>query len=75
MAAVESALEGIALREEQSYQLDMGGKMRNLQFVPRAELIQMRNYYKNEVRAEEQAERIANGLSGGSQILVRFKAP
>jgi hypothetical protein len=70
--AIEAAMLGIASREEQSYQIDIGGKMRQLQFCSREELIKMRNYYKSEVESELRAERISKGLGGGGQIKVRF---
>lgn len=73
--AIEAVLEGSASREESMYQLDFGGKMRQLQFCPKEELIKMRNYYKREVDSELAAERIAKGLGGKSQILVRFTRP
>jgi hypothetical protein len=74
LQAIESMLEGNASREEQSYQIDIQGKMRQLQFCTKAELIQFRNYYKREVESELAAERIAKGLGGGRKILTRFKS-
>jgi hypothetical protein len=74
LQAIEAMLEGNASREEQSYQIDIQGKMRQLQFCTKAELIQFRNYYKREVESELAAERIAKGLGGGRKILTRFKS-
>jgi hypothetical protein len=71
--AIESMLEGTASREEQSYQIDIQGKMRQLSFFSRDELIRFRNFYKNEYNRELSAERIAAGKGGGRKILVRFK--
>jgi len=71
--AIEAMLEGTASREESSYQIDIAGKMRQLSFFSRDELLRFRNFYKNEYARELSAQRIAQGKGGGRKILVRFK--
>ncbi|MEW6314642.1 MAG: hypothetical protein AB1513_11485 [Pseudomonadota bacterium] len=45
---------------------------RSMRYIPKAELLAMRSKYQHEVRAEEAAERINNGLAAGNRLLVRF---
>lgn len=72
LEAIEAVLEKRATREEMSYSIQFAGSNRQLSLCPPAELIKMRNYYLSEVRKEEQAERIAQGLGTGRRILTRF---
>lgn len=45
---------------------------RRMRFRSHGEFLQLRDRLRNEVRAEESAERIANGLGSPSRVLVRF---
>jgi hypothetical protein len=72
LEAIEAVLEKRASREEMSYSIQFGGTNRQLSLCSPADLIKMRNYYLSEVRKEEQAERIAQGLGTGRRILTRF---
>lgn len=45
---------------------------RSMRYIPKAELLAMRSRYQNEVRREEAAERISNGLAAGNRLLVRL---
>jgi hypothetical protein len=66
--AIEAAIEGRATDTVQSYTI--GGRQINK--MDAKELITWRNYYINEVRTEEDAERRRNGLSSRNTILARF---
>lgn len=65
---IEAAIEGRAGDTVQSYTI--GGRQINK--MDAGELIKWRNYYTNEVRAEEDAERRKNGLPSRNTILARF---
>ncbi len=69
LEAIEAVLEKRASREDLMYRLPDG---RQLQRIPTAELILLRDRYRAEVAREAEAERIANGLSAGRLILTRF---
>lgn len=45
---------------------------RSMKYIPKTELISLRSKYANEVRTEEAAERVRNGLAAGNRLLVRF---
>ena len=45
---------------------------RRLRFIPIAELLALRDRYRMEVRAEEDAERAAAGLAPRNKIRVRL---
>lgn len=67
--AIEAVLEGRASKDQQSYTI----AGRSLQRTPIADLIRLRQSYRQEYAREQAAERIARGLDGGGQIEVRFK--
>lgn len=73
--ALEAAIEGVATREELSYTVNSGGIQRMIQFLSRAEMIQMHAYYSNLRRQEVAAENIAKGKGSGNRILTRFTEP
>lgn len=66
--AIEAAIEGRATDTVQSYTI--GGRQINK--MDAKELMTWRNYYRNEVQAEEDANRRANGLASRNTILARF---
>lgn len=66
--AIEAAIEGRATDTVQSYTI--GGRQINK--MDAQELMSWRNYYRNEVLAEEDAERRKNGLASRNTILARF---
>lgn len=68
LAAIEAVLEGRAAVDQQ--EITLAG--RSLKLTPVADLIKLRQLYKNEVRAEEAAARVAAGLGGGGKVLLRF---
>lgn len=68
LASIEAVLEGRAAVDQQ--ELTIAG--RSLKLTPVADLIKLRQLYKNEVRAEEAAARVAAGLGGGGKVLLRF---
>jgi hypothetical protein len=43
-----------------------------MKYIPKADLLAMRSQYQAEVRREEAADRIKNGLAAGNRLLVRF---
>lgn len=66
--AIEAVIEGRASIDQQEYSING----RQLKRTPLADLMRMRNLYRNEVRNEEAADRLAAGLGGGGNIRVRF---
>lgn len=73
LAAVESALQGVATREEKSYEITpSGGTSRRIEFCSLADLLSARDKLKAEVRREEQAERISQGRKSGNTVRFRF---
>lgn len=68
LTAIEAVLEGTATSDHLSYTVDG----RSLQRRTIAELLQLRSFYQQEIRREEQAEALARGLGGGNRILTRF---
>lgn len=68
LTAIESVLEGTAATD----QLRMSIDGRSLERRSIAELLHLRSFYQMEVRREQQAEDLANGLGGGNRILTRF---
>lgn len=66
--AIESVLEGRVTADVSQYTI----AGRSVNKIPIPELISLRNKYKAEVEAEKAALRIANGLDGAKQVLVRF---
>lgn len=45
---------------------------RSMRYIHKDELLALRSRYQNEVRREEAAERISNGLAAGNRLLVRL---
>lgn len=70
--AIEAVLEGRAARSDEEYTIDVGGSRRSVKSLPVADLLRLRSYYKNEVRSEEEAEALAQGLGTGRKVWVRF---
>lgn len=69
LEAIEAAIEGRATRG----QLDttvIGD--RQVKYLAPGELLKWRSFYSNEVKREEAAARIAQGLDGGNRMVVRF---
>jgi hypothetical protein len=69
LAAVEAVIEGRASIDQMSYQIGN----RSLSRTPLTDLILLRDKYRAEVRREEQAEKLRNGMASGSQIVVRMR--
>jgi hypothetical protein len=67
--AICATLEGRASKDEQS--ISIAG--RSLSRMAISELLQLKSHYSYMVQLEESAERVANGMSSGLNILVRFK--
>lgn len=67
LAAIEAWIEG---RDPGVAEYEIAG--RRMKYIPKAELLAMRSRYQREVREEEAAERISNGLAAGNRLLVRF---
>ncbi len=70
--AIEAVLEGRATQTQAEYSVSYGGSARSVKNIPIAELLQLRSYYAQEARREEQAEKLAAGMGGGNRILTRF---
>lgn len=66
--AIQACIEGRATSAEES--ITIAG--RSLTRIPMSDLLVMYKKYQELVRQEEQAERIAKGLSAGNKVLVRF---
>jgi hypothetical protein len=66
--AIEAVLENRAGADVAQYSI----AGRQVIKIPIPELITLRNKYKAEVAAEDATERIAKGLDGAKQVLVRF---
>ncbi len=66
--AIEASIEGRAGDTVQSYTI--GGRQINKMSAD--ELIKWRNYYVAQVQAEDDSDRLANGLPAQNTILVRF---
>ncbi len=66
--AIEAVLENRA-SEEQNYIMIGSTQITN---IPHGELLALRSKYRIEYQRELQATRLANGLSGGNKIKVRF---
>ncbi|PIQ26137.1 hypothetical protein COW64_12390 [bacterium (Candidatus Blackallbacteria) CG18_big_fil_WC_8_21_14_2_50_49_26] len=67
LAAIETWLES---RDPGVAEYQIAGRV--MKYIPKNELIALRSRYQHEVRAEEAADRINNGLSAGNRLLVRF---
>lgn len=68
LQAIEDTLEGRATSATAEYQI----AGRQLKYIPIPELLTLRDRYRQEVRAEEAAERMAAGLGNPGRIYVRF---
>lgn len=66
--AIEAVIQGRATKDQNSYAI----AGRSLDRTPIPDLILLRDRYKAEYARELKAERIANGMGGGGQVLVRF---
>jgi len=66
--ALEAMLAGKASIDQQSYSIGD----RQLSRMTPEEILVWRNKYRQELRAEQQATRIMNGLGGGNRVRVRF---
>lgn len=66
--AIEAVIEGRATQSHLSY--SVAG--RQMQFIPIPDLLVLRDKYRVEVRSEENAVRVANGLASRNRILVRL---
>lgn len=69
--AIEAVMEGKATRDV----LNTTIAGQSISRLTPDQLITFRSYYRAEVAAEEAEEAIANGRSGGNQILARFNRP
>lgn len=66
--AIEAVIEGRASRDQESY--SVGG--RSLGRTPIPDLLVLRDRYRAEAAAEEQAEQLASGLKPRNRLLTRF---
>ncbi len=66
--AIEAVIEKRATVDQQEYSI----AGRSLKRTPVADLLVLRDRYRADVRAEELAERIKNGMGGGGRVLVRL---
>lgn len=68
LALIEAAIEGNTSPDVQSYSI----AGRTLSRYSKEDLLKLRNQYRWEVKQEEQAERIRNGLDAGANVHTRF---
>ncbi len=66
--AIEAVLESRATKDQEEYAI----AGRSLRRTPIEDLLVLRDRYRADVRAEERAEKIKNGMQGGGRILVRM---
>lgn len=66
--AIEAVLEKRATRDQMGYTING----RELRRTPIADLLELRSRYRAEVRAEEQADRLAQGQSDRRRLFVRL---
>ncbi len=66
--AIEAVIENRATIDQQEYSING----RSLKRMLVTDLLVLRDRYRADVRAEELAERIKNGMGGGGRILVRM---
>lgn len=66
--AIEAVIENRATVDQQEYSI----AGRSLKRTEIADLLVLRDRYRADVRAEEQAEKIKQGMGGGGRILVRL---
>lgn len=67
--AIEAVLEGTASSDQQEFTID--GTTLKRKTV--ADLLKLRQFYKNEYDREVSAARIQQGLGPGNKVLVRFR--
>jgi hypothetical protein len=67
--SIEAVIEGRASKDQESYSI----AGRSLSRTPIPELLILRDRYKAEVKREEQAEKVRQGMNTGNQILVRMR--
>lgn len=67
--AIEATIEGRASQDQMGYTI----QGRTLQRTPLADLLLLRDRYRAEVRSEQDAERLNNGLPSRRKILTRFR--
>lgn len=72
LTSIEAALEAFASNTVKSYTITTGTGSRSVTKHDVAELIVLRDKYLAEVRREENALRIAQGLGAKNRVLVRF---
>lgn len=68
LEAIEAVIEGRATKDQEEYTIGD----RSLKRTPLEELRKMRTDYRAEVRAEEDAERVANGLPARNKLQARL---
>ena len=68
LAAIEATMEGRATKAQAA--MAINGK--SIQYLKPEELIRWRSYYRGEVRKEEDANKLAQGLDTSKRILTRF---
>ena len=66
--AIEAVIEGRATKDQESYTI----AGRSLNRTPIADLLKLRDRYIDELKREDQAESVANGLASGRIVLTRF---
>lgn len=66
--AIEAVLEGRATLDQQEYAING----RSLKRTPIADLMRLRQLYRNEVQGEEAAANLAAGLGGARKVQVRL---
>lgn len=67
--AIEAMLESRATKEQQEYTIGT----RSLKYIPILELLQLRESYKRDVFADEQAEKLSKGLPTHNRLYVRMR--
>lgn len=67
LAAIEAVIEGRATIDQEGYEI----AGRSLKRTPIPDLLKLRQTYRAEVRAQQQAERIQNGTGVGGRIQFR----
>jgi hypothetical protein len=70
--AIEAVIEKRATASDLQYQISVGGSMRQLQRIPHADLLKIRNDYRAEVRAEREKARLDQGQRSRRVIRTRF---
>jgi len=68
LEAIEAVIEGRASKDQEEYTIGS----RSLKRTPIADLVKLRQTYRNEVAAEDAAERLANGIGLSAKLQVRL---